>query len=180
MVPLRLASISERLSSLFLRGGGEEEVEQEKEHHGRGTARRGSYLEYDMEGLEEENTSSNIIDEKLKSKTDFVDSFPILNTPLPLPPLNPKAPPAKPHHTHLPDPAPPNPTPPKAPLIVSPEELESSPNWLPGLPRPPPGVLVEPPRNRSKVARLRYLAQLDRWGVVYRNNNILFQDTDIV
>ena len=39
----------------------------------------------------------------------------------------------------------------------------SNPNWLPGLPRPPPGVFVEPPRNRSKRERLRYLSQLNRF-----------------
>ena len=38
----------------------------------------------------------------------------------------------------------------------------SNPNWLPGLPRPPPGVRVEPPRNRSKRERWRYLSQLNR------------------
>ena len=36
------------------------------------------------------------------------------------------------------------------------------PNWFPGLPRPPPGVYVEPPRNRSKCERLRYLADFQR------------------
>ena len=41
----------------------------------------------------------------------------------------------------------------------------SNPNWLPGLPRPPPGVFVEPPRNRSKRERLRYLSQLNRFCV---------------
>ena len=36
-----------------------------------------------------------------------------------------------------------------------PPSLVQSPNWLPGLPQPPPGIIVEPPRNRSKRERLR-------------------------
>ena len=38
----------------------------------------------------------------------------------------------------------------------------SNPNWLPGLPRPPPGVFIQPPRDRSRRERMRYLAQLNR------------------
>ena len=38
----------------------------------------------------------------------------------------------------------------------------SNPNWLPGLPKPPPGVTVAPPRDRSRKERLRYLADLER------------------
>ena len=38
----------------------------------------------------------------------------------------------------------------------------SNPNWLPGLPRPPPGVFVKPPRDRSRRERMRYLSQLER------------------
>ena len=41
----------------------------------------------------------------------------------------------------------------------------SNPNWLPGLPRPPPGVFVQPPRDRSRRERLRYLSQLNRSSI---------------
>merc|ERR1712083_485849 len=40
----------------------------------------------------------------------------------------------------------------------------SNPNWLPGLPRPPPGVFVQPPRDRSRRERLRYLSQLNSYN----------------
>ena len=40
------------------------------------------------------------------------------------------------------------------------------PNWFPGLPRPPPGIYVQPPRNRSKVERIRYLADFQRLNFV--------------
>ena len=52
---------------------------------------------------------------------------------------------------------PPPPTPPQD-NVYSNLDI-SNPNWLPGLPRPPPGVHVDPPRNRSKRERLRYLSQ---------------------
>ena len=48
------------------------------------------------------------------------------------------------------------------------EDSQSAPlvdrNWFPGLPRPPPGVFVQPPRNRSKVERIRYLADFQRFS----------------
>ena len=186
MSSLRLSSISERLSSLFLTPEPEEREQQG------GSARRGSYLEYDMEGVEQENAT---VEENLKNpKNDesmqnaFIDSFPILNTPMPLPPIQPKAAPSPPT-------VPPYCAPPSNLLKAhtKPSSLpgqtegsvydnldSSNPNWLPGLPLPPPGVLVSPPRNRSKVARLRYLSQLNRsctannkYGII--TNNLIFQ-----
>jgi len=48
--------------------------------------------------------------------------------------------------------------------VVGAEALESHPNWLPGLPLPAAGQRVEPPRNRSKSARTRYLSQLQSYN----------------
>ena len=48
--------------------------------------------------------------------------------------------------------------------LVTGEELPHHPNWLPGLPLPPPDTRVEPPRNRSKSARTRYLSQLQSYN----------------
>ena len=185
--PLRLASISERLASLFVSQG--EEVEEEEGGQKGGAERRGSYLEYDMEGIvggenamsEEAIKTKQVTGESLDA---FIDSFPILNTPLPLPPIQSKEEIARSRVSgHIPhalslilDPETPQIKPTKVlstksprPTILEPttppsyDKLDSSnPNWLPGLPKPPPGVVVEPPRNRSKVARIRYLAQLNR------------------
>ena len=187
MFPLRLASISERLASLFV--SQVEEAEIEETFKKGGNERRGSYLEYDMDGIIEEENASD--EEAIKTQQvtgepldAFINSFPILNTPLPLPPIqskeevsSPAVPGQVPHYltqipnraaplikatkilnTKSPPPATPEPT--TSPAY---DKLDSSnPNWLPGLPKPPPGVVVEPPRNRSKVARIRYLAQLNR------------------
>ena len=48
-------------------------------------------------------------------------------------------------------------------LLLEGEQLTKDPNWLPGLPLPMPGDYVEPPRNRSKSARTRYLSQLQSY-----------------
>merc|ERR1712130_31124 len=48
--------------------------------------------------------------------------------------------------------------------VVEAEDLASHPNWLPGLPLPAAGQRVEPPRNRSKSARTRYLSQLQSYN----------------
>jgi len=47
--------------------------------------------------------------------------------------------------------------------VVEAKDLDRDPNWLPGLPKPPPGVYIEPPRNRSRSARTRYLSQLQSY-----------------
>ena len=93
MFPLRLASISERLASLFVSQG--EEAEEEEGGQKGGNERRGSYLEYDMEGIvgKENATAEEAIQTKKvtgESLDAFIDSFPILNTPLPLPPIQTK------------------------------------------------------------------------------------------
>ena len=72
-----------------------EEAEEEEGGEKGGNERRGSYLEYDMEGIvgEENATAEEAIQTKkgrAESLDAFIDSFPILNTPLPLPPIQSK------------------------------------------------------------------------------------------
>ena len=59
-----------------------------------------------------------------------------------------------------------NPTP--RTILINVTELHDSrnPNWVPGLPLPPPGFEVAPPRNRSFRERRRYLQDLRRWEYV--------------
>merc|ERR1711915_1009151 len=108
--------------------------------------------------------------ENEQKKIAIVDPFPILNPPepesmtLPLATPPPNIVSATP--TPTPSPLPPSPTPSPTPSRESPWDVcdSSNPNWLPGLPKPPPGVYIEPPRNRSKSARCRYLAQLESYN----------------
>jgi hypothetical protein len=200
MLLRKLASISERLASMFLSTAPDESsLSPPKEN-----VRRGSWLEYDMEGLEEEENPTVEGIEKSKEfvevqKEAFIDSFPILNTPTVLPPIKPKTAPSPPPGyifsdppayidldnftpTNLNDPAPAQAAECHTNRGVAAITAEqgsvydnlnsSNPNWLPGLPRPAPGVFVEPPRNRSRVARLRYLSQLNRFCIIKIKLNI--------
>ena len=99
MLPRKLASISERLASIL------SNTEHDVRSQSRENLRPGSQLDYDEESLdredcEEENSSvvetskSEKLDEK--QKETFVESFPILNTPKALPPIQPKPAPSPP------------------------------------------------------------------------------------
>ena len=133
----------------------------------------------------EDKTDSDKMDDKEKEpETEKVNdkSYPIL-IPKVLPPIQPKKAPSRapsyssfdpPSYQDL-HPFAPTPTEPSSPTpsedqatlkVPDVEDNQSAPlvdpNWFPGLPRAPPGVFVQPPRNRSKVERIRYLADFQR------------------
>jgi hypothetical protein len=128
--------------------------------------------------------SDKLYDKEKESESEKVNekSLPIL-IPKVLPPIQPKkAPSPAPSYSSFDPPSyqdlhpfAPTPTEPSSPTpsedqttpkVPDVEDNQSAPlvdpNWFPGLPRAPPGVFVQPPRNRSKVERIRYLADFQR------------------
>ena len=139
----------------------------------------------------------SFVGEKLLAELGVMDSNvlkeekpAIIEIPKVLPPIgHKKAPSPPPNYTnavHQPSyidvhPFAPNPDDPNVAAI--PQELrddvdnQSSPipnsNWFPGLPRPPPGVFIQIPQNRSRAERIRYLNDFNRFHAYMTVNHLL-------
>ena len=92
MLPGKLASISERLTSILTN------TEHDARSQSREQLRPGSQLEYDEESLAREDCNEGVksSDKENYKKETLDESFPIFNTPKALPPIQPKPAPSPP------------------------------------------------------------------------------------